>query len=591
MAVKPVKVLTDLLTKKQIIKQDVSGNILFNVSGTLENGHVSSSLPITASYFVGDGSFLTNISASGGISSVSTSGSITGSGLVTNPISLKDPLVINTVTASTGFSGNLYGTASYAVQALSASYAQNSGLSTVKTSGNITGSGTDLDNVRLKDDISLLSVTASNGFQGRLYGTSSYSLTASYAENATVDVSQFPTRAEVTGVLGDYSTLSGVSASFVTPLQVTSALQPYVLTVDLSSSFVENSELTSAISNFSTRNEVTGAINTFLIPYATTGSNTFVGIQNFNNFITGTNALFTGDLFVNGTASIGRLNTINQTSLVVGDKYIVILSGAVDHTSLDGSGILFGSGGVGPTVDENGANAYLRYRSSFDKLEIFPGLRVSGSLSASSGISASYFVGDGSSLTNLPLSQYATLSGVSASFTTPQQVTGALSGYVTNTTFNNFTSSYNTASFSGSFFGTASYATNALSASFATTSSFATNSLTASYVLNAVSSSFATNALTASYVQNVVTFPYSGSAVITGSLTVTGAAGTTVFYSSADTILFTGSWYNSGSVYITGSLEATSGISGSLFGTSSFATTASFSVNTLTASYIDGGSF
>jgi len=71
MATKPVKVLTDLLTKKQIIKQDINGNILFNVSGVLGNGHVSSSLPITASYFVGDGRYLTNITASGG-SSVDT---------------------------------------------------------------------------------------------------------------------------------------------------------------------------------------------------------------------------------------------------------------------------------------------------------------------------------------------------------------------------------------------------------------------------------------------------------------------------------------------------------------------------------------
>lgn len=47
--VKPVKVLTDLVTKKQIIKKD-GNDVLFNVSGTLLNGgHVSSSLPLTAS--------------------------------------------------------------------------------------------------------------------------------------------------------------------------------------------------------------------------------------------------------------------------------------------------------------------------------------------------------------------------------------------------------------------------------------------------------------------------------------------------------------------------------------------------------------
>ncbi len=45
---KSVKVLADLVTKKQIIKKD--GNTeLFVVSGTLAAGHVSSSLPLTAS--------------------------------------------------------------------------------------------------------------------------------------------------------------------------------------------------------------------------------------------------------------------------------------------------------------------------------------------------------------------------------------------------------------------------------------------------------------------------------------------------------------------------------------------------------------
>ncbi len=49
MATKPVKVLTDLLTKKQIIKRDTSDNLLFQVSGTISAGHVSSSLPIFGS--------------------------------------------------------------------------------------------------------------------------------------------------------------------------------------------------------------------------------------------------------------------------------------------------------------------------------------------------------------------------------------------------------------------------------------------------------------------------------------------------------------------------------------------------------------
>lgn len=49
MPTRPVKVLPDLQTNKQILKVDSAGNVLFNVSGTVLDGHVSSSLPITGS--------------------------------------------------------------------------------------------------------------------------------------------------------------------------------------------------------------------------------------------------------------------------------------------------------------------------------------------------------------------------------------------------------------------------------------------------------------------------------------------------------------------------------------------------------------
>ncbi len=182
MARKPVKVITDLQVQKRIKKVDNNDNVLFDVSGTLTNGHVSSSLPITASYFVGDGRYLTNISGSGGISSVYTSGSISGSGLLENPIFLKDPLVINTVTASIGFAGSLYGTASFAN---TASYAINSGLSTVATAGNITGSGLIENPITLKDPLVIGEITASLGFRGNLIGTASFATSASYAQTSS----------------------------------------------------------------------------------------------------------------------------------------------------------------------------------------------------------------------------------------------------------------------------------------------------------------------------------------------------------------------------------------------------------------------
>jgi hypothetical protein len=167
--------------------------VLFRVSGSLGNGVVTIELPVTASAGIsarlyGTASYALTASyaenSSGGISSVYTTGSITGSGLITNPVALTDPLVINTITSSFIYApqitGSLFGTSSYS---LTASYAQNS-LSTVFTSGNITGSGTAIDTIRLKDNISLTSVSAS--FNGNLIGTASFATTASYALNSSV---------------------------------------------------------------------------------------------------------------------------------------------------------------------------------------------------------------------------------------------------------------------------------------------------------------------------------------------------------------------------------------------------------------------
>jgi hypothetical protein len=141
---------------------------------------------------------------------------------------------------------------------------------------------------------------------------------------------------------------------------------------------------------------------------------------------------------------------------------------------------------------------------------IKPGQLSSGSYSISGSFSGSFF-GDGSNLANLPI---------------PQIETGS---FVTTSSFNAFTGSYNTGSFTGSFIGDGSgligivSASYALTASYTVSASFVQNAQTASYVLNAVSASFST---TASYALNNAggdTFPYTGSANITGSLTVTGS--------------------------------------------------------------------
>ena len=100
------------------------------------------------------------------------------------------------------------------------------------------------------------------------------------------------------------------------------------------------------------------------------------------------------------------------------------------------------------------------------------------------------------------------------------------------------------------------------------TSGSFTGSFSGSFIGNLTgTASYATSAsyaLTASYLEGYISpFPYSGSAVITGSLTVSGSSTLT----------------NIGPAIFSGSLIVTEGITGSLFGTSSYALTASYAMN------------
>ena len=171
---------------------------------------------------------------------------------------------------------------------------------------------------------------------------------------------------------------------------------------------------------------------------------------------------------------------------------------------------------------------------------------------------------------------------------------------------------------SASYAVSSSISDNSISASYSTTSSYSYNSISSSYALSASRSELsntASYALTASYLEGYISpFPYTGSAAITGSLEVTGS---TNLYDSGSTVLsvygshgllfdiedtvsgslltvWTGSIpiFNvdsSQQVTISGSLSVSNGITGSLFGTSSWAEnslTSSYTETAQTASYV-----
>jgi len=97
---------------------------------------------------------------------------------------------------------------------------------------------------------------------------------------------------------------------------------------------------------------------------------------------------------------------------------------------------------------------------------------------------------------------------------------------------------YISGSFTGSLFGTSSYSNNSISSSYALTSSYSFNSLSSSNSIYAITASYAL--LTSGSGGTGAGFPFSGSAVITGSLNVTNTVtinDTTISASNGDLYL------------------------------------------------------
>jgi hypothetical protein len=201
-------------------------------------------------------------------------------------------------------------------------------------------------------------------------------------------------------------------------------------------------------------------------------------------------AIISGSLDVTGslkvTGSITSTSTITAQTLVVQtvSSSVIYSSGSnVFGNDLANTQVLTGSVSITGSLAVNGSNAILTNQTS--------------SMSASYAVSASY-----------------ALNSTSASFAT-------------------------TSSFSLNVPVTASFANTATSSSFASTASFSLNvPVTSSYANNATSASFAT---TASYLTGYISpFPFTGSAIISGSLVVTGSVaasnlqGTGVRYLVAD---------------------------------------------------------
>lgn len=140
--------------------------------------------------------------------------------------------------------------------------------------------------------------------------------------------------------------------------------------IDLSASAVQATVITASVISAST---YIGIVGGGIGDVTLTGTNNFSGINTFNNYyITASNGI---------TGSIAKFTTVTGT-------YITGVYGKFSHISassatFSGSILLYGTAALA----QNPEAAYIVYSSSIDKLVAFPGLFVSGALTASAEIS------------------------------------------------------------------------------------------------------------------------------------------------------------------------------------------------------------
>jgi hypothetical protein len=160
----------------------------------------------------------------------------------------------------------------------------------------------------------------------------------------------------------------------------------------------------------------------------TAGQNPTVSLSGTINI---TNAYLLGEIRAK-TGSFEVLNNVSASSVQLGDKYIIIASGASDHYNLDEAGILWGSGSIDSTrYSSYSSSAAMVYLSQSDTLYAYP--RLSSSFTGA-------FSGDGSNITNLNSNN---IGGVVKTVNATAPLTGSVNGTVLTIALNSGSVSFN----------------------------------------------------------------------------------------------------------------------------------------------------
>ena len=289
---------------------------------------------------------------------------------------------------------------------------------------------------------------------------------------------------------------------------------------------------------------------------------------------------------------------IKSNNIIIGTN-ITLEDGRKDSINL--GGIIFGTGSYFDTSFNPPSSGSANGRIGINQpLPIFS-LDVSGSGRYTSGLTIT-----GSLIApTITGSLQGTASWANNATSASQAQNAVTASYILNAISSSYSlsSSYALNSTNASFAtqaSTASYVLNAISSSYALSASQAQSAVTASYILNAVSASYALsssqaqNTISSSFATRAITASYADNLTVAGTLTAQTLVVQTVT-SSTDFVtgssrfgtLPTNTHQFTGSVSMTGSLTvAGAGITGSLFGTSSWANNAITASNALTASFV-----
>ena len=459
-------------------------------TGNVAAGNVSATGNITGNYLIGDGSQLTNLPVgnysnanvaaylptyTGNVAAgnVSATGNIQGSYFVGNGSQLTG--------ISASLSGNLSGninTGIYNLFSSNGAVVVNDGLSvtgTVTTSGGMLSGG----------PIATTANVTANYFVGD--GSQLTNLPAGNYSNANV-ASYLPTytgNVSANNFIGNGATLTSITGANVSG---TVANAVYATTANTAAFATNSAQATYA----TVANSVAGANVIGTVATATLANTATTA---------GTAQYVTANAQANIT-SVGVLTSLSVTGNITG-SYILGNGSQLTGISASLSGNLAGNinTGIYNLFSSNGAVVVNDSLSVTGTVITTGGLITPGPVATTANITANYFIGDGSQLTNLPAGNYSNAN-----------VAAYLPTYTGNVSANNFIgngaalTSIVGANVSGTV-ANATYALNANSATFATTAGQATYATVANSVAGAnvsgtvANATYALNSNTSSYTE------------------------------------------------------------------------------------------